>query len=98
MTNSNIPNHLKSTISMIEKAFPHGIDEEQYFALLYSIYEYMSDENISIAVSIITGKNVATVTNDIYKAVQTSCHNINLAETQILLEKSGFSEWVKEIE
>ena len=98
MTNSNIPNYLKSTISMIEKAFPCGMDENQYFALLYSLYEYMSDENLSIAVSIITGKNVATITNDIYKVVQTSGFGINLAETQMRLRESGFAKWVEEIE
>lgn len=98
MTKPIIPEHLKSTIRMIRHAFPCGIDENQYFALLYSLYEYMSDENISITMAILTGKNVATITNDIYKVAQTSGYGISLADTQIRLEKAGFSEWVKEIE
>lgn len=66
MQNRYVPEHLKSTMVMIQTAFPNGVNREQYLSLLYLLYDYMCDENLANVMSYITGENIATITNDIW--------------------------------
>lgn len=65
---SNVPDYLKSTIDLINRTFPDGIDEKLYFILLYLLYDHMSDENLSKVISVCINKKQALICNDIYKA------------------------------
>ena len=66
MQNIYVPDYLKKTVIMIQTAFPERVNKEQYFSLLYLLYDYMCDENLAIVMSYITGEKIATVTNDIW--------------------------------
>ena len=46
-----LPDALKSTYDMLAESFPDGINEEQYWIILYLLYDDMSDENLAIVMS-----------------------------------------------
>ena len=93
MQNTYVPEHLKSTLVMIQTAFPNGVNREQYFSLLYLLYDYMCDENLAIVMSYITGENIATITNDIWGVNQGTIDSDCLLDTKNRLHKSGFVSW-----
>ncbi|MCI8528257.1 MAG: DUF3349 domain-containing protein [Lachnospiraceae bacterium] len=82
---------------MIQAAFPNGINKEQYFSLLYLLYDYMCDENLAIVMSYITGKKIVTVTNDIWRLNQRTIESSCLLDTKDRLMKLGFASWVNDI-
>lgn len=94
MQNRYVPKHLKSTMVMIRTAFPNGVNREQYFSLLYLLYDYMCDENLANVMSYITGENIATITNDIWGINQRIIDSNCLSDTKDRLLKSGFASWV----
>lgn len=96
MQNGNIPEYLKSTVDMIKTAFPDGINKGQYYSLLYLLYDYMCDENLSIVMSYISGKNIATVTNDIWGVSQRALDRNCLLDTKDRLLKADFALWINE--
>ena len=91
-----VPTHLKSTVDMIELAFPDGVNREQYFSLLHLLYDYMCDENLSIVMSYITGESTAVVTNDIYGVKQRAVNNDCILAVKDKLVKAGFASWIAE--
>ena len=88
-----VPAHLKSTVEMIELAFPDGVNREQYFSLLHLLYDYMCDENLSIVMSYITGESTAVVANDIYGVKQREVNNDSILAVKDKLVKAGFASW-----
>ena len=48
---------LKSTEKMLKKTFETGISEEEYYVLLFLLYDYMSDENLAIVMENLTKKS-----------------------------------------
>lgn len=97
MQNIYVPDYLKKTVIMIQTAFPERVNKEQYFSLLYLLYDYMCDENLAIVMSYITGEKIATVTNDIWGVNQRAIESSYLLDTKNRLLKSGFASWVNDI-
>ena len=91
-----IPDYLQSTYLMLIRAFPNGINEELYWIVLYLLYDYIADENLSIVMSFFSGKSLATVSNDIYGVCQMKFDYKLLEEVKNKLDANGFDEWKKE--
>ncbi|MBQ7775081.1 MAG: hypothetical protein IJ379_04085 [Lachnospiraceae bacterium] len=87
---------LKPTYSMLSKAFPTGIREEEYWVVLHLLYDYMADENLAIVMSALADKPLGTVTNDIYKVCQMDLDVKLLDELKSKLDMCGFREWKNE--
>ncbi len=85
MQNIYVPDYLKKTVIMIQTAFPERVNKEQYFSLLYLLYDYMCDENLAIVMSYITGEKIATVTNDIWGVNQRTIESSYLLDTKLLV-------------
>lgn len=96
MQNIYVPDYLKKTVIMIQTAFPERVNKEQYFSLLYLLYDYMCDENLAIVMSYITGEKIATVTNDIWGVNQRLIDNDCLLDTKDRLLKAGYASWINE--
>ena len=62
-----IPGYLASTYNLIECAFPEGIDEQRYWALLSILYQNMSDRSLAQVIAECTGKDYHVVLNDVYR-------------------------------
>ncbi|QSJ15871.1 DUF3349 domain-containing protein [Nostoc sp. UHCC 0702] len=62
-----IPAYLASTYNLIECAFPQGIDEQTYWALLSILYKNMSDRSLAQVIAEYTGKDYHVILNDIYR-------------------------------
>lgn len=92
----SFPAHLKSTVDMIESAFPDGVNREQYFSLLHLLYNYMCDENLSMVMSYITGESTGVITNDFYGVKQRAVDNDCILVVKDKLVKAGFASWIAE--
>lgn len=93
VNNMEIPDFLKATYSMLSETFPHGISDEDYWVVLYSLYDYMADENLALVMSFIVNKTAAMITNDIYKVNKMDFSSNVLIEIKEKLDKHGFEEW-----
>ena len=56
-------------VRVLERAFPDGLDEEAYPAVLATLYDDMSDEQLSRTVAHFTGRNRHDVWNDIARVI-----------------------------
>lgn len=92
-----IPDFLKSTYTMLYQAFPNGVDEESYCALLYLLYDYMADENLALIMSAFVDRSLGVITNDIYKVHQMKFNKKTIKEVKQKLDKCGFEDWKKEV-
>lgn len=92
-----IPDFLKSTYIMLYQAFPNGVDEESYWALLHLLYDYMADENLALIMSAFVDGSLGVITNDIYKVHQMKFNKKVIKEVKRKLDKCGFEDWKKEV-
>jgi hypothetical protein len=88
--------HLASTYQLIQSAFPQGIDDESYAALLALLGEEMSDRTLAQVVADCTGKEYAVVLNDIYGVANQTVLNPALAEVKQRLQRHGYENWLME--
>jgi len=82
---------------MLYQAFPHGVDEESYWALLYLLYDYMADENLALIMSAFADRPMGVITNDIYKVCQMKLNKKVIIEVKRKLDTCGFEDWKKEV-
>jgi hypothetical protein len=61
---SEVPAYLQDTYKMLKCAFPDGVPESDYIALLAIVHEYMSFWTIADVFSALTGKDRSLVYND----------------------------------
>ena len=90
-----IPEVLKSTYMMLYQVFPNGISEEDYWIVLYLLYDYMADENLAVVMSFFIDKPLAIIENDIYRVCQMQLDSELLDKIKSKLEQCGFEEWKK---
>ncbi|NRS50215.1 hypothetical protein [Brevibacillus sp. HB2.2] len=57
---NTLSTHLEGMYNMVKRAFPDGITEEEYYCLLFVMYESMSD---SVTIKKPTQEEVANVEN-----------------------------------
>lgn len=81
---------------MLFEAFPNGVCEEEYWIILYLMYDYMSDENLALIMSFFINKPLGIIENDIYRVCQMKFDSNLLEKVKNRLDKCGFEEWKKE--
>ena len=92
----SVPDYLKSTQKMLMEAFPNGINQECYWALICLLYDYMADENLALVMSSIIDKPLGVITNDIYKVYKLELHEKVISEVKCRLNECGFEKWKEE--
>ena len=91
--NKKIPDYLEATQVMLLKAFPDGIDEESYWALLYLLYDHMCDDNLALVLSAFAEKPWGVTANDIYRVNQLRLDEKMIQKVKAKLDAYGFAEW-----
>lgn len=92
-----IPPHLDSTWGLLKRAFPDGILDADYFAVLEHLYPHMADGNIVIVVAEFTGREVGIVLNDVLGVGSGGRVDAEArASVGDRLRQAGFEEWVTE--
>ena len=84
---------LKSTEKMLKKTFETGISEEEYYVLLFLLYDYMSDENLSIVMENLTKKSKWAIQNDIAVSINKNFSREIIMSIEDRLNANGFKEW-----
>ena len=89
-----VPDHLQTTLQLLQRAFPNGIGEGEYSPLLYLLYTHMADENLALVISEYTGREMGVVLNDILLA---GSRTNELSDAHDLVRKrlldAGFDKW-----
>ena len=102
MSNKNIPEYLISTYTLLEKAFTGQLDDDQYFIVLYYLYDYIADDHLAKVMADITKRNYWVIMNDLLfigsinditdlKIPVEVIKNIKYA-----LDKAGYKKWTEE--
>jgi diketogulonate reductase-like aldo/keto reductase len=94
---STIAPYLLSTYQMIKRAFPNGIEPEAYLPLLAILDDELSDRNLAQIMAHYTGKDYATVLNDVYRITSTAIPIPEaIAKVKQRLLVCGYEEWLHE--
>lgn len=92
-----LPDYLSSTYRLLKNAFPEGVDSENYFPLLATLYNEMSDRNLAQTVAYYTGKDYGQVLNDVYRVASTNIVKPEAIEkVKQRLRPFGYEDWLKE--
>ncbi|MEG3848973.1 DUF3349 domain-containing protein [Microcoleus sp. herbarium19] len=92
-----IASYLSSTYKLIQRAFPDGIKEEDYFPLLALLYDEISDRNLAEVMAHSTGKDYSIVLNDVYSVGSTYAPDAKaIAKLKKHLLGCGYAEWLEE--
>src|SRR5262249_1488074 len=90
-----LESELLETETMIRAAFPSGIPEDEYFALLALLYEGMSFRTLATVMSYITGKPYPVVYNDVLGAVsEPELSAATIDQVRRKLQEHGYDAWV----
>jgi hypothetical protein len=68
---SDLPPPVVEMLEVLRRAFPDGITDSEYMALLASLYDEVAEENLGLTVSELTGIDPVVVDNDAAAAVTT---------------------------
>lgn len=92
----HIPAHLLTTVSLLNRAFPSGIAEGDYFSILKILYEHMSDRNLADGMSLATGKDTNLVYNDVLRisAKESGTQGIQMVIDSLM--RAGLQAWIDE--
>ncbi|WP_158626601.1 DUF3349 domain-containing protein [Corallococcus interemptor] len=87
-----------STVALIKRAFPDGVIEADYLALLTVLYPHMSDRALAKVVGHLIGQDYPLVMNDIWGVGGGSkpAPPDAVAAVQARLVTAGLEEWIKE--
>jgi hypothetical protein len=89
-----IPDHLLSTLKLVERTYPGGVPDSEYLPLLYILSEYLSEENLAVLASHWTRLEGSCLNDVLMAKSQQPAAEVVLAK----LAKSGFADWVDEPE
>lgn len=92
-----IPAVLRHTYRLLSDTFPGKIEKEDYLPVLFLLGQGMSHRSIAEVVSLFTGKEVAIVLNDVYRALMPG--NVlekDIDRVRIWLQKNGYQAWLEE--
>lgn len=78
---------------MLKKTFETGISEEEYYVLLFLLYDYMSDENLAIVMENLTKKSKWVIENDIAVSINKDFSPEIIISIEDRLNANGFKEW-----
>jgi hypothetical protein len=86
---------LLETEAMVRAAYPTGVPEDEYFALLALLYEGMGFRTVASVVSYVTGKSRAGVYNDVMGAVsEPELSAATIDRVRRKLQEHGYDAWV----
>jgi hypothetical protein len=61
---TGVPEYLLPLLGVLRRAYPHGVPDRDYLALLQVLQFTLSERSLSVLVAALTGKDPATVTDD----------------------------------
>ena len=97
MAPKGIPPGLESTYALLRSAYPKGIPEQEYFAVLRLLYDYMSHRGLAQVISLLGGKEYMEAYNDVGGCVtDLAPDEQTLQAVRGKLVAHGYDEWVKE--
>jgi hypothetical protein len=86
---------LLETEAMIRGAYPAGVPEDEYFALLALLYQGMGFRTVASVVSYVTGKSRAGVYNDVMGAVsEPELSAASIDRVRHKLQEQGYDAWL----
>jgi hypothetical protein len=87
---------LRSTEGMLRQAYPEGIPDGEYLALVRAVYDHLSDRNLALVLSSVSGRQYEAVLNDIYQAAGIDPDAASVKAVVIKLQKHGYDAWLAE--
>lgn len=84
-----LPPTLSGAARMLHSAYPGGMPDTAYVAVLALLYEHFSDRNLSELMAAVTGKDAAAVLNDIYACASSKPEPSAIAAARRRLERHG---------
>ncbi|MBW3510169.1 DUF3349 domain-containing protein [Janthinobacterium sp. NKUCC06_STL] len=84
-----LPPALSGAARMLCSAYPGGMPDTAYFAVLALLYEHFSDRNLAELMAAVTHKDAATVLNDIYACASSKPAPSAIAAVRNLLARHG---------
>ncbi len=89
-----IPEHLRSTHALLTRAYPNGVPDADYFAVLALLYEHFSNRNLTEVVSLTFQRDPGVTYNDVLRCVTTDRPAPEtLSRVQAHLQAAGFEAW-----
>jgi hypothetical protein len=99
MSSSNIdqiPTYIRATYVMVQCAFPSGIPEGEYSALLYILHTSMSDRVLAEVMTYFTPKNAFEALHDVMSAASDPPSTETVERVQQRLNDCGYEQWLAE--
>ncbi len=91
-----IPEYLESTYRLLTCAYPDGIDNDTYKALLFLLYDHASDRHLAEVFAYVTDKEYYEIYNDALCISESRPVIKNLETIKQKLLQCGFDVWAKE--
>jgi hypothetical protein len=92
-----IPEHLASTHRMLQTAYPAGLPDSDYFAVIALLHAHMSDRNLAETIALTFGREYIVVWNDTGRVVTTDAPNAETLErVRMRLMQAGYDDWIHE--
>jgi hypothetical protein len=89
-----IPEHLRSTHTLLTDAYPAGVPDVDYFAVLALLYEHLSDRNLAEVVSLALGRDRGVAYNDVARCLSTDQPTPeSVCRVKARLQEVGFEAW-----
>jgi hypothetical protein len=90
-----IPDHLQTTLELLQRAFPDGIGDSEYIPLLSALYPHMADENLARIIAEYTQRDIGVVLNDILAEGNRMDEAFSTNDlVQARLSAAGFERWI----
>jgi hypothetical protein len=87
---------LLSTERMLRQAYPEGIPDAEYLALIRAMYDHLSDRNLALVLSVVSGRDSGEVLNDIYRAASIGPDSVSVRAVIARLQEHGYDAWLSE--
>jgi hypothetical protein len=91
-----IPDYLAPTVELLRRAFPEGLDEPRYRAVLSLMAEHISARNFADAIALYSGRDYDRTYNDILGAYGVNIAPATLEAVRERLIACGFEAWKSE--
>jgi len=92
----DIPTELASTFAMLSRAFPSGIDADDYRPLLGVLYDEMSHRQLADLIHHLTGKHQVEALNDVWGVGADPPVTPEIERIRQRLRPFGYEDWLRE--
>lgn len=92
-----LPDYLMSTYTLLKNTYNEGIPEDEYYSILFLLYDHMSHRNLAEVISYFTKKQYAEVLNNVFECVTNKKpidEKVNFTKLKLL--KNGYEKWLEE--